>query len=96
MATRHNPTPAIWYLLVETRSPISSPHTQVYLNDRPQYIKVIGPTGHVEHRPWASVYNRMRAGAGIEDPGYIIHESASWSDVHQKWFFLPRRASDKR
>lgn len=25
--------------------------------------------------------------------GYIIHESAMWSDVHKKWFFLPRRAS---
>ena len=26
-------------------------------------------------------------------PGYIIHESAVWSDVHKSWFFLPRRAS---
>ena len=25
--------------------------------------------------------------------GYMIHESAVWSDVHRKWFFLPRRAS---
>ena len=25
--------------------------------------------------------------------GYIIHESAAWSNVHKKWFFLPRRAS---
>lgn len=23
----------------------------------------------------------------------MIHESAMWSDVHQQWFFLPRRAS---
>jgi soluble calcium-activated nucleotidase 1 len=26
-------------------------------------------------------------------PGYIIHESGVWSDVHKQWFFLPRRAS---
>ena len=23
----------------------------------------------------------------------MIHESGVWSDIHQKWFFLPRRAS---
>lgn len=25
--------------------------------------------------------------------GYLIHESAVWSERHQRWFFLPRRAS---
>ena len=25
--------------------------------------------------------------------GYLIHESGAWSQIHQKWFFLPRRAS---
>ncbi|KAG1663296.1 Soluble calcium-activated nucleotidase 1 [Nymphon striatum] len=24
---------------------------------------------------------------------YVIHESAVWSKIHKKWFFLPRRAS---
>lgn len=28
--------------------------------------------------------------------GYLIHESASWSDTLQRWFFLPRRASSER
>lgn len=28
--------------------------------------------------------------------GYLIHESASWSDTLQRWFFLPRRASHER
>ena len=27
--------------------------------------------------------------------GYLIHESGAWSDIHRKWFFLPRRASTK-
>lgn len=26
----------------------------------------------------------------------MIHESGVWSDVHQKWFFLPRRCSKER
>lgn len=28
--------------------------------------------------------------------GYLIHESAAWSDVLRRWFFLPRRASTER
>ena len=27
--------------------------------------------------------------------GYLIHESAVWSTVHQRWFFLPRRLSQQ-
>lgn len=38
-------------------------------------------------------YNKIRAAIGIHWPGYMIHESGTWSDVHQKWFFLPRRCS---
>ena len=52
--------------------------------------------GHMEHIPWAKVYKRMLSAASIDPPGYIIHESAYWSDIHKKWFFLPRRASKKR
>lgn len=26
----------------------------------------------------------------------MIHESGVWSDVHKRWFFLPRRASKER
>ena len=26
----------------------------------------------------------------------MIHESGVWSDIHRKWFFLPRRASTER
>lgn len=25
--------------------------------------------------------------------GYLIHESAIWSTIHKRWFFLPRRLS---
>lgn len=27
---------------------------------------------------------------------YVIHESACWSNVHKRWYFLPRRASQER
>ncbi|XP_068007394.1 soluble calcium-activated nucleotidase 1 isoform X2 [Melanerpes formicivorus] len=35
-------------------------------------------------------------GDGTVGKGYLIHESASWSDTLQRWFFLPRRASHQR
>jgi soluble calcium-activated nucleotidase 1 len=25
--------------------------------------------------------------------GYVTHEAVVWSDVHDRWFFLPRRCS---
>ncbi|KAF7461430.1 Hypothetical predicted protein [Marmota monax] len=41
---------------------------------------------------------RGRTGWGILPNvlGYLIHESACWSDTLQRWFFLPRRASHER
>ncbi|XP_063309498.1 soluble calcium-activated nucleotidase 1 [Pelobates fuscus] len=66
------------------------------LNENPEWVKVIGPRGDVQHYSWVSNYNTLRAAAGIQPPGYLIHESAAWSDTLQSWFFLPRRASHER
>lgn len=65
------------------------------VNTNPQWVKSIGPRGEVEHIDWKHVYNKIRQISGYSYPGYIIHESGVWSDVHQKWFFLPRRASQE-
>lgn len=70
--------------------------TGEYVNDHPQWIKKVGPNGGVKHVSWVSQYESMRVAVGIKDPGYIIHESAVWSDVHKSWFFLPRRASSEQ
>ncbi|KAM8947260.1 soluble calcium-activated nucleotidase 1 [Pelodytes ibericus] len=66
------------------------------LNENPEWVKVISPQGAVQHHSWVSNYNSLRAAAGIQTPGYLIHESAAWSDSLQSWFFLPRRASHER
>ncbi|XP_030064486.1 soluble calcium-activated nucleotidase 1-like [Microcaecilia unicolor] len=63
------------------------------LNQNPKWVKVIGPKGDVYHKSWVSNYNALRSAASIEPPGYLVHESAAWSDILQRWFFLPRRAS---
>lgn len=66
------------------------------LNENPEWVKVVGYRGSVRHENWVSSYNALRAAAGIRPPGYLIHESACWSDALQRWFFLPRRASHER
>ncbi|CAI9576521.1 unnamed protein product [Staurois parvus] len=66
------------------------------LNENPEWVKVVGPHGDVRHYSWVSNYNSLREAAGIHPPGYLIHESAAWSDSLHSWFFLPRRASKER
>lgn len=65
----------------------------VVQNLHPQWVKSIGLLGDVKHHNWVARYNALREKAGFLPPGYMIHESAAWSSVHQRWFFLPRRAS---
>ncbi|GLV44941.1 uncharacterized protein CBL_14487 [Carabus blaptoides fortunei] len=67
-----------------------------FSNHDPQYIKTVTHTGQVNHISWIEPYKRIRSAIGIEWPGYMIHESGVWSDIHQKWFFLPRRCSKHR
>uniref|UniRef100_A0A183CHW1 EF-hand domain-containing protein n=1 Tax=Globodera pallida TaxID=36090 RepID=A0A183CHW1_GLOPA len=63
------------------------------LNYNPMYVKVITPSGVVTHVDWTWYYKALRLKVGYSFPGYMIHESGQWSDVHEKWFFMPRRAS---
>ncbi|KAM4750971.1 soluble calcium-activated nucleotidase 1b isoform 2-T2 [Anableps anableps] len=64
-----------------------------FVNNNPEWVKVIDHKGGVEHENWVPYYNALRRAAGIKPPGYLIHESAAWSERLQRWFFLPRRAS---
>ncbi|XP_010736909.3 soluble calcium-activated nucleotidase 1 isoform X1 [Larimichthys crocea] len=68
----------------------------VFVNNNPEWVKVVGFRGDVQHENWVPKYTSMKSAAGIEPPGYLIHESAVWSDTLQRWFFLPRRASKDR
>lgn len=68
----------------------------VFVNNNPEWVKVVGFRGDVQHENWVPRYKSLKSAAGIEPPGYLIHESAAWSDTLQRWFFLPRRASKER
>lgn len=67
-----------------------------FVNNNPEWVKVVGFRGDVQHVNWVPRYKSLKSAAGIEPPGYFIHESAAWSDTLQRWFFLPRRASKER
>lgn len=67
-----------------------------FVNNNPEWVKVVGFRGDIQHENWVPKYKSLKSAAGIEPPGYLIHESAAWSDTLQRWFFLPRRASKER
>ena len=60
----------------------------------PQWIKVVSVDGSVQHVNWRPQFLSLMKAAGLSYPGYMIHESAAWSKVHRRWFFLPRRSSE--
>ncbi|OWF50904.1 soluble calcium-activated nucleotidase 1-like [Mizuhopecten yessoensis] len=66
------------------------------VNLNPQWVMSISATGQITHHDWHTYYNAMRKATGHSLPGYMIHESSAWSDIHKRWFFLPRRASRER
>ena len=39
------------------------------LNHHPQWVKVVGHRGDVQHHNWGSHYNALRNAAGIQPPG---------------------------
>ncbi|KAM0728785.1 Soluble calcium-activated nucleotidase 1 [Formica fusca] len=65
-------------------------------HNNPLWIKVVSPRGETHSVNWISYYKRLRQAINIEYPGYMIHESGAWSDIHKSWFFLPRRCSHER
>ncbi|XP_077096411.1 soluble calcium-activated nucleotidase 1-like isoform X2 [Siphateles boraxobius] len=67
-----------------------------FVNNNPEWVKVVGFNGDVEHENWVPRYNALKRAAEITPPGYLIHESGVWSERLQRWFFLPRRASSER
>ncbi|KAK6765804.1 hypothetical protein RB195_025615 [Necator americanus] len=64
-----------------------------FLDDNPMFVKKISAEGIVQTENWVKYYIALRSAIDIHFPGYVIHEAVQWSDVHKKWFFLPRHLS---
>lgn len=71
--------------------------TGEFMNDNPMYVKEVTTTGEVRSHNWSFNYKILREESlQIIWPGYMIHESGVWSDVHKRWFFLPRRCTKEK
>ncbi|CAJ0951648.1 unnamed protein product, partial [Mesorhabditis belari] len=55
------------------------------------FVKKITPYGNVIHMNWTEKYVALREKIGIHPLGYVTHEAVRWSEIHKKWFFLPRQ-----
>ncbi|KAM8706149.1 hypothetical protein ACLKA7_010434 [Drosophila subpalustris] len=65
-----------------------------FQNNNPMYVKAISTKGEVRSINWTKNYKQLRLmSQQISWPGYMIHESGVWSELQQRWYFLPRRCS---
>lgn len=64
--------------------------TGEFINDNPQWIKVVGYRGNVQHENWVPRYNALRSAAGIQPPGEgggeesntpVFNPLGSWKNV---------------
>lgn len=63
---------------------------QIIVSEKFQTIDLQGTVKSVN---WICQYAKLRRAFGIEFPGYMIHESAQFSQVQRRWFFMPKYAS---
>ena len=54
------------------------------VNHNPMWVKTISTRGIVEHYDWTHNYEKLRESVGIVFPGYMIHESCTWSEKMQR------------
>jgi soluble calcium-activated nucleotidase 1 len=73
--------------------PYSDSKTGEVINYNPMFVKAISHTGQVQNLDWRINYESLASSVGVNPSGYILHESASWSQHHKQWFFLPRKES---
>ena len=67
--------------------------------DRMSWVKVVDKDWSVKSIDWTANYAKLARAVGLtKGPGvaggmygYLTHEGALWSDIHQRWFFVPRK-----
>lgn len=68
-----------------------------YPPERMRWIKIVDKNWKVKHVNWSKNYDKLARAVGLTTGkklfGYLTHEGALWSDIHQRWFFAPRKVS---
>ncbi|XP_073995801.1 apyrase-like isoform X2 [Rhodnius prolixus] len=64
-------------------------------NYNAMWVKRVNRYGNKTNINWQNNYEALRKKLKVTYPGYMWHEAVVWSDIHKKWFFLPRKMSRK-
>lgn len=67
--------------------------------NRMMWVKVVDTDWKVKNVDWTKNYAALARSVGLTKKqgtagglyGYLTHEGALWSDIHQRWFFVPRK-----
>lgn len=52
-----------------------------FVNNDPQWVKVVGFNGDVQHQNWVSKYHLLRSAAGIQPPGAWVYVCVAHKDI---------------
>ncbi|VVC34229.1 Apyrase, partial [Cinara cedri] len=58
------------------------------------FVAKINKDRQIEFIDWEKNFKALKSVVGVES-GYMVHESCVYSDVHKKFYLLPKRASEK-
>jgi len=60
-------------------------------------VKKVSPQGQVKDVDWSSNYEKIFKAAGVDfNTGFVNQEAVAWSELQQKWLFIPRRLSKEK
>lgn len=62
-------------------------------NDNLNTVVLVDRNGKFQTQNWKEKFEALKLAAGVGLDGYLTHESVIWSQVHMKWFFVPRKCS---
>lgn len=60
-----------------------------------EWVKVFNADMNITHDDWTAKYQAVAKQAGVQFPGYLMHEAVLWSSLRREWIFLPRRRSEQ-
>lgn len=60
-----------------------------FVNNNPQWVKVVGFKGDVRHENWVPKYEALRSAAGIQAPGEGLCATSLATSLPRRLFFTP-------
>jgi soluble calcium-activated nucleotidase 1 len=69
-----------------------------FVNDHPNWVKIINPQGQTQAINWKSHFTKINQAVGISSPdqGWMVHEAVGWDASTNTWVFMPRRVAKEK